>query len=319
MPVVPPLPLPSGAFLAWDTRLWTEGDASLENLGSAGTDYDLPIVSDGAFDNAYGTQVNNYYGDIDTASSPGTGIDWTDLGGTPGVGGVFTFIIATGAIADGAGYAEIGFSASTFGNAILAAVENYDGTSSGPNAIAFFGDPMFTVDSGLTTFEDTGTDTSDTVFFFEVDLTGTPYIEIRQGQTLVASDTHAAYGAGAVDAIYDPGLGFTVRMAGADIGWSSIAWRMRGSAMVRGVLDSDARTEWIAYFLTDPVVPSIGLPFQYSERWQDMSDDPDWWARAEYRDTELEDYLATREAEQAAELSALRVQVAALIAIVGAL
>ena len=79
-----PLPLPSGAVLAYDTRVWTEGDLTLENLGSAGSAYDMDITTDLGYDNAYGTQVNDYYGFLDTRSA---GIDWTDFAGTPGVGG----------------------------------------------------------------------------------------------------------------------------------------------------------------------------------------------------------------------------------------
>jgi hypothetical protein len=256
------MPLPAGAILAWDTRLWTEGDPTLENLGSAGATYDMPITPvPGEFDNYVGTQVNDYYGWISTDPTPGTGIDWADFGGTLGVGGPFTFIFATGDTADGAGHGEFNFVSS--GEGFHASVSNYDGTIDGPSTFAIHTDPAnASGDPGLSDSYDTVSSATDnTVYFIEVDMTGTPYIEIRQGETLVSSDTHTAYAPGFIDGIHDPGSGVNFFIVGAETDWSSVAWRMRGMAMVRGVLDTADREEWIEYFF--PAEVSCDDPLRF--------------------------------------------------------
>ena len=172
--------LPAGAVLAYDTRLWTEGDPTLENIGSAGATYDLDILEDLAYDNLYGTQANDYYAFLDTRSA---GIDWTDFGGTPGVAGVFTFIYATGNTGDGAGYANLKFDGTTAN--LSPTVVNYDGTIAGPEAVADFPHPVGFL--GPTASYNSPGAADDTVYFFEVDLTGTPYVEIRETESIVVA------------------------------------------------------------------------------------------------------------------------------------
>jgi hypothetical protein len=240
------------AILLYDTRLWTEGDPELENLGSAGPGYNLPILTDGAYTNAFGLQANDYYAEKVTASTL-----WFDFGGPPGVrDGIITIIIATGNPGDGAGYADIRWWGLDSGNpvSISGSIENWDGTTGPPETVANVNDPIFFTNPGLgpVTHSTSPTPAYNTVYFFEISLaSSTPSVEIRQGETLVASDTHTAYGAGVVDnrfAINDDGIVFTI--VGADTGWpSGEPWRMRGSAMVRGALDTAGRAAWQSYFL----------------------------------------------------------------------
>jgi hypothetical protein len=243
------------AIILYDTRLWTEGDGSLLNLGSTGSVYDMPILTDLEYDTAYGTQTNDYYGEFNTFDSPGTGIFWPDFGGTPGVGGVFTFIIATGDTADGAGYAQMRFTDGT--EDLKATIINWDGSIFGPLAEVTLTDPVLFADPGLDVSYNSSGAADNTVYFVEVDLTSaSPDARIREDETVVDSDTHAAYGAGVVDGIYDPGVGVIFTLVGADTGWTSTAWRMRGMGMVRGFLTAAERDEWSSYFLDDsPATP----------------------------------------------------------------
>jgi hypothetical protein len=300
------------ALVAHDTRLWTGSfedtypDGFLQNLGTAPSEdgvynWQVPVydTSPSYFSPyASNTQINSYPELARGPPPPHDPVRWDELGGPP-ESAVFTYILSIGDLAN-AGVGGTALGQMIFGSNFGV----YFNQDSGGYQV-FVADPTAGSDTEID--YNVATPLTNTMIFAEQDFTGsTPTAKLWIGTTLVAtSSSGAAYST--LDADYPAANVFYIQYGFGNIALTAgDPFPIIGGAFLREALDDAGRLAWQSYFF--PVAAPVPIPFEYMDRWQNMQDDPDWWERAEYRDIELEDYLA-----------GLAAQVAALTAIVEAL